>query len=170
MIMKQTLILLITLSLILALTSCGHEAAVEDILSAMCDSQPPLPAGQMYQSAAEAGEDGFADEELLAVLFGGGSLPVEFEVISDFSFRLSTGETPHEFAVFRCLSSRDAYDVAQMCLRRGDLLRRGHIETEWEAVTQEAQVTVCGKYVMWAVGEDVPSALEAARRAIGGRR
>ena len=160
----------LTLTLLTMLTSCGHEAAVEDILSAMCNSQPPLPAGQMYQSAAEAGEDGFADEELLAVLFGGGSIPIEFEVICNFAFRLSTGETPHEFAVFRCLSSRDAYDVAQMCLRRGDLLRRGHIETEWEAVTQEAQVTVCGNYVMWAVGEDVPSALEAARQAIGGRR
>ena len=168
--MKHALILLITLSLILALTSCGHEAAVEDILSAMCESRATLPAGQIYQSSAEAGEDDFADEELLAVLFGGGSLPVEFEVICAFAFRLSTGATPHEFAVFRCVSSQDAYDVAQMCLRRADLLRRGHIETEWETVTQRAEVSVCGKYVLWAVDEDAPSAVDAARRAIGRRR
>ena len=168
--MKQTLILLITLSLLLALTSCGREVSTEEVLAAMCASQPPLPAGQIFLSTAEAGEEEFADEELLAVLFGGGSLPVEFEVICEFAFRLSTGATPHEFAVFRCLSSQDAYDVAQMCLRRADLLRRGHIETEWETVTQGAQVSVCGKYVLWAVGEDAQSALETARRAIGGRR
>ena len=168
MLMKHALILLLAISLLFSLVSCGREAEVCDILAAMCDAQPSLPAGQVYLHTAVAGEAAFADEELLAVLFGGGELPVEFEVVNGFAFRLSAMGTPHEFAVFLCVSSQDAYDVAQMCLRRVDVLRRGYVGTEWEAMTQEAQVSVVGRVVLMAVGEDPLTAIEAGRRAVRG--
>ena len=167
--MKKTRILTLMLSLLCLLCSCGREAEVGEVLAAMCDSQPSLPAGRIYLSGAEAGEAAFAEEELLAVLYGGGELPIEFEVINAFAFRLSEVGTPHEFAVFLCVSAQDAYDVAQMCLRRTDTLRRGYLESEWEEMAGQARVCVEGRAVLLAVGEDALTAIEAGRRALRGK-
>ena len=167
--MKHTLIFLLALSLLLTFTSCRHEMSADAVLSAMCLSQPILPAGQVYLSSASPGEKEFADEELLAVLFGDGLLPVEFEAVNAFALRLSGFAMPYEFAVFACVSSRDAYDVAQMCLRRTDQLRQSCRGTAFETIADSAQVCVIGKYVLLAAGEDTETAIEAGRRAMRGK-
>ena len=174
-----TLILLITTILpITTLTSCARPPKnAYEILSAMTQTQPNLPAGQTYRGGAAAAanghaddghtNDGHADDELLAVLYGEGSLPCEFEVINDYAIRLSGFAAPYELAVFCCVSSKDAYDVAQMCLRRAEALRISGRETPWESITEGARVCLWGRYVLMAVGDDPLAAIEAGRRAAG---
>lgn len=139
-----------------------------DILDAMCASQPSLPAGQVYLHTAVLGDAGYADEELLATLFGDGALPIELASVNAYAFRLSSFAEPHEFAVFLCVSAQDAYAVAEMCIRRTDRIRFLCRNTEYEAIADGAQVSVCGKYVLLAVGEDALTAIEAGRRAVRG--
>ena len=151
--------------LLLALCACRAPAQTVDILNAMCDSQTTLPAGRIYRMDASPGDAAYADEELLSVLYGNGSLPPEFEVINDFSIRLCGFTAPHELAVFRCVSQRDAYDVAQMCLRRAERLQINCRETEHASLADGARVCIIGKYVLMATCNDPIAATEAGRRA-----
>lgn len=151
---------------VLAFLLCGCTAAAstEDILTAMCDSQAFLPAGQICRMEALSKEAQQDEAELLAVLYGGGELPAEFAVINSFGIRLSSFAEPYEIAVFRCVSARDAYDVAQMCLRRIERLRVSCRETEYAPLADSARVSLCGKYVLMAICDDPLSAIEAGRR------
>jgi hypothetical protein len=158
-------LLSLLLFLALFLVSCRASAPTADILSAMCVSQSSLPAGQLFCRSAVPGDAEYADSELLAVLYGDGILPPEFEAIHDFTIRLCSFAAPCELAVFQCASQRDAYDVAQMCLRRAERLRISHRETEYAAQADGAQVCIVGKYVLMAVCSDSLSAIEAGRSA-----
>lgn len=168
--MKKRLVAywMITLCLLCAMSGCGEEAETGEVVRAMCETQMGLPAGQMYDSGAVAGEAGYAEDEMLAAMYGSGELPPEFESVNHFSIRLCGFALPYEFAVFRCVSADDAYEVAQMCLRRAHHLRVSCRETEFEKVADGALVSVMGKYVLMAVGEDAASAMEAGRQAIRG--
>ena len=156
---------LLTISLLLPLCGCGRAVTAGEVLDAMCASQSDLPAGQIYWKSASPGEAGYADRELLAALYGEGELPPEFEVINDFAIRLCTFTEPCELAVFQCVSARDAYDVAQMCLRRAGRLKISCRETEHAAMVDGAQVSVIGKIVLMAICNDPTSAIAAGRRA-----
>lgn len=162
---------LLALCLLLSLpVGCGRETAdVEDILAAMCDSQPPLPAGQVYVHTAVLGDEGYADDELIAALFGDGAKPREWEAVNAFAFRLSTVAAPHELAVLQCVCAQDAYEVARMCLRRADAVRRLWRNGAYAAQADAACVSVCGRYVLFGIAEDAPAAIAAGRRAIRGR-
>ena len=153
------------LCLTLLLISCRASVSTADILSAMCASQSSLPAGQLFCKSAVPGDAEYADSELLAVLYGDGILPPEFEVVHDFTIRLCTFAAPCELAVFQCASQRDAYDVAQMCLRRVERLQISCRETEHAALADGAQVCIVGKYVLMTVCSDPLSAIEAGRSA-----
>ncbi len=149
----------------LCLIACRAPAQASEILHAMIDSQPNLPAGTTYRKDASLGEDGHVDNELLSVLYGNGTLPPEFEFINDFAIHLSSFAEPYELAVFHCVSERDAYDVARMCLKRTQRLAISCRETEFTTLVDNAQVTIRGKYVLIAVCDDPQSAIEAGQRA-----
>ena len=157
---------LFPLAAVLAFLLCGctSSSSTEDILTAMCGSQIFLPAGQIYRMEALSNEGEYDDTELLAVMYGGGELPAEFAVINSFGIRLSSFAEPYEIAVFRCVSAHDAYDVAQMCLRRIERLRISCRETEFASLADSARVSICGKYVLMALCDDPLSAIEAGRR------
>ena len=149
----------------LCLIACDTPAQTHAVLTAMCSSQSTLPAGQVYRMEAAPGEAEYAEDELLSVLYGNGSLPSEFEVINDFSIRLCGFAEPYELAVFRCVSTRDAYDVAQMCLRRADRIQISCRETPYSALVDNARVCILGKYVLMAICDDPLSAIAAGRQA-----
>ena len=161
---------LLTLCLLFSLpVGCARRTPdTADVLDAMCASQPTLPAGQVYLHTATLGDAGYADEELLAALFGEGALPIELASVNAYAFRLCSFAEPHEFAVFLCVSTQDAYAVAEMCIRRTDRIRYLCRGTEYEDIADNAQVSVCGKYVLLAVCEDALTAIEAGRRAVRG--
>ena len=163
--MKHFCLCLLLLILPCSLLACRAPAQVGDILTEMIDSQTELPAGQIYRKDAPPGDGGYTDDELLSVLYGDGILPPEFEVINDFSIRLSAFAEPYELAVFRCVSERDAYDVARMCLRRVQRLAISCRETEFADMADSAQVSIRGKYVLIAICDDPQGAIEAGRRA-----
>lgn len=171
--MKNTsllrLLLLLALLPLLYFSACAREEAdTSAILAAMCESQPSLPAGQVYLKRAEADEAAFADNELIAALFGDGEYPTEFSAVSDFALRLSAHPLPCEFAVLRCISPQDAYDVAQLCHRRLDRIRLTFLNTPYSETVEKAQIETRGSYVLFAMGEDAAAALEAGRRACRG--
>ena len=152
------------LMLSVLLCGCTSSASTAEILTAMCSSQTVLPAGQVYSMEALSGED--VNTELLAVLYGGGELPAEFAVMNGFDIRLSSFAEPYELAVFRCVSAQDAYDVAQMCLRRIERLRVSCRETEYASLVDSARVGICGKFVLMAICDDPISAIDAGKRVV----
>ena len=151
--------------LVFCLFACESATQTADVLNTMCDTQSALPAGQIYRMDAVPGEAEYADEELLAVLYGNGILPPEFDVINDFTIRLCGFAEPYELAVFQCVSQRDAYDVAQMCLRRAERLQIRCRETEYAELANGAQVRIVGKYVLMAVCDDPIAAVDAGGKA-----
>lgn len=163
------LLLLLVLLPLLFLSACVQvETDASTILAAMCESQPSMPAGQVYLKGAEADETAYADNELIAALFGDGEYPVEFFAVNDFAFRLSAHPLPCEFAVLRCISPQDAYDVAQLCHRRLDRIRLAFLNSPYSDTVEKAQIETRGSYVLFALGEDPTAALEAGRRACRG--
>lgn len=166
---RRILLCLLILPLLFTVGCSRQQVEVAEVLDVMCQSQPSLPAGQIHLSTAAVGDEEYADEELLAVLFGDGELPIELSSVNDYAFRLSSFAEPHEFAVFLCVSPQDARAVAEMCLRRTDTIRLTCRGTEHEAIADNARVSVCGKYVLLAVGDDALTAIEAGRRVIRGR-
>lgn len=150
-------------------TGCGRPAvSPRTVLEAICAAQNTLPAGQIYTNDALPGEAGYADNELLSVLYGDGALPIEFQFVTAYAIRLCGTAKPVEAAVFLCTSRADAYAVGEMCLRRLDLIRRTCRGTPEEAESQNGTVEVYGKYVLFVLCPRVEEGVEAAKRAIKG--
>lgn len=153
-------------ALLFSLSACGSVTTTDEILLAALSSQKELPAGQTYHSTATPGESAYADETLLATLYGDGTLPIEFASVRAFSVYLCERYEPCELAVFLCASRADAYAVGEMCLRRLDTVKRLCNGTEWAEQSQNGTVSVVGKYVILALCPDPASAASAARARI----
>ena len=162
---KHLLPLLLALAMLLPLPACRQDPSPQTVLDTMSATQPPLPAGQCYLDTASPGEKTYAEAELIAALYGNGATPPEWDSVLAFAIRPSSFATPCELAVFRCVSAREAEDVARMCLRRVEILRRTCRDTPYESIAAQATVSIRGSYVLMAVCPDPTAAISAGRQA-----
>ena len=163
---RCVLILLIISALLLPLPSCAMSTAEPlDVLEKIKSAEIPLPAGNIYFSSAAAGEEGYLPPSLAAAMFGGES-PEELSLAESYAFFISAGKLPSEFLVFRCYAASDTPSVASLCHARLDALRSYYTDTEHSHYTENATVTIIGKYVIMAVSSDPENAISAAKKAI----
>ena len=155
--------------LALLLSGCGGHRSVtpRDAVMAMCRAEVPLPCGKVYVRSAPQDSAEHLSDRLLTAILGNGSLPPEIDLAEDIALFFSYTH-PCEFAAFLCKNADGTDAVAQLCLRRLDVLRaywdqRG---SKFAAYTDRATVTVRGRWVILCVSSDPDAAMRALRRTL----
>ncbi len=160
------------------------KASAYDVLSAMIAAAPSaIPAGDVYvlsndvasgtlmpTNASDSPPWRAADNSLLSAAFGrkgeeknGEISELSQEIVDSGAMFFSTAAQPCELMVFRCISRSDTDLVAELMLRRLDILRRQYRDTEQQSIVENARIVVLGKYVILAVASNVEDAIEAAK-------
>lgn len=115
------------------------------------------PAGALYRSGAERGQEDYLSASDFDLLYGEGSAEEYGPLVREYSLYLSSFAEPFEVAVFRCYEKSDADRVGGMLLRRSDRLKVflreiGRYETEGECIC----VTVVEEYAILVMCRHVP--------------
>jgi hypothetical protein len=137
----------------------------ESVVRFLCSSVSSLPAGRLYVLSAPQDDAMHPRADLLASAFGQGALPPEMEEVEDAAFYFSLN-SPCELAVFLCKSAGGTEAVARMCLHRLDVLKSYGYDGENAVMTENATVTVCGRWVLLCVSPDPAATQRAFRQAL----
>lgn len=122
---KKILCSALVLVCLLSLVSCSSETeqiSALDTVKALSAAEIGLPAGKIYSSKAQKGEDGYIPPSLISSLYGGGSLPKTSEGWIEYALFLSSKEPLCEFAVILCSSHENAEDTARILCSRASLI------------------------------------------------
>ena len=137
----------------------------ETVVRSMCNAMGSLPAGRLYVLSAPQDDARHLHADLLASAFGQGAPPPAMEEVEDAAFYFSLN-SPCELAVFLCKSAGGTEAVARMCLHRLDVLKSYGYGGDDAAMTENATVTVCGRWVLLCVSPDPAAAQRAFRQAL----
>ena len=162
--LRGVLIALLSVALIL----CGCERdrrSAEELLCEVCSSLS-MPAGRIYLSGAEEGNENFLDIETAKALYGTDAESV-LSLVEDFAIYVSAKASPCEAAVFRCYSASDTDTVAAICLERVDMIRILLKDIGAARLADGAQVAIRGDCVFLLIVEDHEAAKKAIRRVSG---
>lgn len=167
--MKKAAFFLIILLILFTFSSCAEweMPSCRDVLGEIIAAEIGLPAGRVYSSKADEGEDEYLPDSLVNVLYGNGSRPVMADGWLDIALFLPSSSHPCEIAVFLCNSEDTATDTARMLLRRLDTLRTANGDSELVSYFDTATVTVMRNYVLFLISSDVESAVKTAAKIIG---
>lgn len=167
--MKKAAFFLIILLISFTFSSCAEREmpSCRDVLGEIIAAEIGLPAGRVYSSKADEGEDEHLPNSLVNVLYGNGSRPVMADGWLDIALFLPSSSHPCEIAVFLCNSEDTATDTARMLLRRLDTLRTANGDSELVSYFDTATVTVMRNYVLFLISSDVESAVKTAAKIIG---
>ncbi len=164
--LKKIAVFILLFSVLAVFCSCDNDANVREVISAISASCPNAPAGKVYFSDAELGEDEYISDQLISALFGNGTYPSEFETIESYALRISSFTTPCEYAVFKAKTIDDTAEIAAMCRKRIDavqtLVNRGGKDEE-KTVAESATVFITGRFVLLAMTEDNETVIDAAK-------
>lgn len=124
------------------------------------------PAGVIYLSSAEEGEEGYLSESFCAALYGDGAPPKEWASVREFAIFQSATPSPTELAVFRAAGRAEAEEIAEMCTRRLSVLRHFYRGTDGEVYASGGRVAILGHFVVMAVSSDAALAVGEAEAAL----
>ncbi len=162
--------------LVLGLSSCayGKTYDTKKVLYEMIKSEEKLPAGNIYSFKSSPGAPNYISSSLLSALYGEGSTPEVLSNAEDISLRLSSGLYCFELAVFLCPNTRDANEIADLCLRRIDTMEHFFnanseklgIDPACLNNIKNAKVAVVGRYVLMAVSPNAADCIKGAKNII----
>lgn len=136
------------------------------VLETMMISEIGLPAGQIYDLTAKAGDDEYLEERIINSLFGEGSSPPMRQGWIDLAIFLPSSSHPCELAVFLCDTPDTATDTARVLCHRLDVIKSGKKDCEYSAMLDSASVTIIGNYVIFVISSDTEKSIKAAREII----
>ena len=174
--------------LVAPLSSCRTSKATSalDVLTAML-AAASAPAGDVYvlpdtpsHTIAQEGASQDAKRirsatgNLLSAAFGNKQNSQSEQAIStlfstlvdDGAMRFSTGDTPCEFVVLHSISRADTEALVELLLARKEALSRQHRGSESSLIVETSQIAVIGKYVIFALCDDVDKVVDAAKDVI----
>ena len=158
--------LVLILSISLNLCSCvqgkDRPSCLSVILS-LTNAEVRLPAGKIYHSKANHGEDAFISEHLLSALYGNGKMPEVCDGWIEYSFFLSHLH-PCEFAVIYCNSHNNATDTAKLLCKRISSIKSAKADSE--GILQNARVIILHNYVLLIISSDTESAIKIVKSLI----
>ena len=158
--------LVLILSISLNLCSCQKDKDRLSCLSVVCsltNAEVRLPAGKIYHSKANHGEDAFISEHLLSALYGNGKMPEVCDGWIEYSFFLSHLH-PCEFAVIYCNSHNNATDTAKLLCKRISSIKSAKADSE--GILQNARVIILHNYVLLIISSDTESAIKIVKSLI----
>ena len=164
--MKKYFCFLLALVMMVLCSCSADEISVREIISSMSAADKGAPAGKIYLSNAELGEDEYLSDSLRLALFG--MAKEGLERTDSFAIRLSHIRSPYEYAVFKAKTVDDTDEIAKMLRARIDsahsLAKR---EGENEGITDSAEIIVRGRFVFLLMTDDNEGLLDAAKKVIG---
>lgn len=144
----------------------GSSRDVRAVLDDLCAGEAPLPAGEIRHWKAPAEDEKPLTDDLLAAMFGSGTLPPEAEEIDDLACFLAP-RSPVEITVIRCKASGDTDRIARMCLSRLSHLQSSYAgDPDAAEVLDGAFVAQSGRYVVLCVVRDTAEVKRQFRRAV----
>ena len=157
-------------------SSCAgrREADTSAILSEMIKSEKSMPVGKLYSMKSTPGSPDYISPSLLAALYGEGNSSEAFAGAEDISLRLSSGIYCFELAVFLCRTTSDAHEIADLCLRRINMMEhflnanseKLGIDPVCRENIKNAKVKIVGRYVLMAVSPNAAGCIESAKNII----
>lgn len=156
---------LVALFLCLNLASCRpRDFAPRLWLEALCTSLDGLPAGELYDSNAEEGENGYLEPSLIRLMYGDGAQ--EDLAGCRYAVYQSSFADPTELAVFWAPNRSAARQVAMLCLRRIEEIHIAWKGSDFESWGKEATVLVQGRYVAMGILEDASAFRREAEKRL----
>lgn len=159
-------ILCIMLLCTVCLSSCSQQPpSAQSILSRLLKTEIDLPSGQVYLSNSPEGERSCVPHSLLCALYGGGSMPKEYDDWVEFAIFLSSSH-PCEFAVFLCDSPQSALDTSKTLCARLTTLKNFWDDSEYSSYTNNAEVIISGNFCVLIVSSDTSTAKKTLKSLI----
>lgn len=148
--------IVLCLCLLFLLCSCTKREIVPSCVIGEALAGCTLPSGQVCTlGESRAGKQ--SDEDVFRLLFDG--YETGMAGVRCSSMYLSAREDLCEMAVFLCYG--DTMDTVDMCRRRGEFLARNNMDVQY-------MITVKGKCVLFAVGQEPKVLMTALGRALDG--
>lgn len=141
------------LPLLLFTLSCSEKALPTDVVAALCEVESDHPIGTLYSYRVSSSDAELIGDKMLCAMFGDGKLPSVIDEVESGAFYLSPTH-PYEITLFYTKSRDGAKKVAQMCLLRKEAIIRAWSGKGYDEYLQNAEVTVCGRWVMLSVSHD----------------
>ena len=167
--MKKTVALFLALLLLISLLSSCSDArkapSCLSVLDAMMSAEIGLPAGRIY-SLSEDKDDGYLSDSLIKSLYGNGSMPAIAKTWIDCAVFISTLGHPCELAVAYCPDRNAAEDTARLFSSRLKSVRALKSDENYSNMLDNAQIAICGNFVLMIISSDSDNALKIAKRLI----
>ena len=166
--MKKTALLLALFLTLSLFSSCitNEHTSCREILDKIIISEVSLPAGQIYSSRAEKGENEYMSASLINSIYGNGTVPPMADGWIEVAIFLPSSSHPCEFAVFLCDSRDTANDTARMLCSRLDAIRTAKGTKDNMQMINSAEIAVVRNYVLFILSSDSKNALKAAKKAM----
>lgn len=165
---RKILIVIICITLLCAgcLSSCSRQSpSAKNILSRLLETEIDLPSGQVYLSTSSEGNESYVSDSLLCALYGGGSMPNEYDDWLDFAIFLSSSH-PCEFAVFLCDSPQSALDTSKTLCTRLTTLKNFWSGSEYSSYTENAEVVILENFCILIISSDTTAAKKTLKALI----
>ncbi len=158
---RNFLILILCISILCVCTcSCSQQPpSVQSILYRLIEAEIDLPSGQVYLSSSSEGDESYVSDSLLCALYGGGSMPKEYDDWVEFAIFLSSSH-PCEFAVFLCDSPQSALDTSKVLSSRLTTLKNFWSGSEYSSYTDNAEVIISENFCVLVVSSDTTAAIK----------
>lgn len=160
---QRKLISLLALLLLFSLLfqGCSKKSNVptKSVLAVVISAYPDLPDIRICHSDAAESDEYYLDKDLSLSLFGqNGEMP-DFSAIEEFSLFIAKGQQIIEFAVFKSYTYASTQDIALMCQKRLETLKKNCPECFGEIFT-------VGKYVIYTLLPDNQNAKKICRQML----
>jgi hypothetical protein len=167
--MKKTVALFLSILLLIPLlASCSGARKAPSCLSvleAMMSAEIGLPAGRVY-SLSRDNDDGYLSDSLINSLYGNGSMPAIARTWIDCAVFVSILGHPCELAVAYCPDRNAAEDTAKLFSSRLKSLRSLKSDEKYSNMLENAQISICGSFVLMIISSDPDNALKIAKKLI----
>ena len=154
------------LVLIIPLSACSKSPEIprtEQIISALCENEINLPAGNIYSSDFDTDSKNYLNDTLLSAYFGEPNIDKYKSDWISYSIFIHSGVHACEFAAIYCSTPESIIDTAKLLLSRLDSIKK-QAAAEFSLYTDEAQVITRGNYVMLIISSDTQSALKSLKK------
>ncbi len=158
--MKRLFLIILILSLSLVACSQSTKSA-EQLLASVTQELTELPAGHVRILGTPEYDPHYLPISLLRIMLASSEHFEEENKISELALFLSDTEELCEIAVFCADSSSSAEDIAELCIKRVNMLKSSpSLSKENKEIAKNSRIILHGRYLLYAVSENADEIAE----------
>lgn len=161
--LRKKFLPLAAFALVLSLLCAGCAEApsipAKTVLATVIAAYPGLPDLRICYSDAAVSDEYYADEDLLAALFGNDGQPPDLAAAEEFALFFAKGQQTVEFAVFKAYTYAATQDLVLLCEKRLMAIKKVNPAALGEIYT-------VGKYVIYSLLPENQTAKKICRQML----